>query len=160
MVADCDLDLGDLGHHAELSRAQQRHRRHSHAARLEDAKPACYQPGIVRPPEQDPIARHQAQVFDEDARDLIRSCQEVRICPRAGVGNNAAARACTCVDVAVKQLRGAVHGRWVLQLGQREQQLRPAGSGREVVARERIDMRRLRDLHQMPSRCTALRSTY
>jgi len=71
-------------------------------------------------------------------------------------------------DGAIEQLDAAVHPRRILQLRQLEQELRPRVARRQVVARERVDMRgRLHEAHAaggdgrsssrpITSRCTSV----
>ena len=71
MVADGKRDLGDIGDGAQLSRAQQRHRRHRDPACFEDAEPCRDQPRVVGATQQHTVSRHQARLLDQHSSDLV-----------------------------------------------------------------------------------------
>ncbi len=70
-VAQRMIDPRALGDHRQLLRTQQRHRRDGDGTGFHDRKPARHQHRIVRPAQQHAIARHDAEVVDENVGDAI-----------------------------------------------------------------------------------------
>ena len=152
MVAEGQVHLGYIRDRAQLARAQQGHRRHCDPARLEDAEPGRDEPGVVGASQQHTVPRQQARFLDQHTGDLVGSRKQVGVGPRFRVCDQAAPGAFAGQNVPVDELGRAVDRCRVMEPWKREQELRPTGSRREVVPGESIDMRRLRDLHLMPSR--------
>jgi hypothetical protein len=135
--------VGDLGlrdHLAQLTRAQQRHRRDHDAAGQEDPEPARHQLRGVGPVQQDPVAGHQPHVVDEHAGDALGPVAQVGVGPGLIVAVDARA----LVEPPVQQRDGRVHPLGILELGQGEEQVRPLLPRRQVVPGEGVDVRSLR----------------
>ena len=78
VVADRHLDLGNLDHRFQLALAEQRHRRHRHAAGLDHREPARDEPWIVRPAKEHAVAGNQPHVLDQDVRHL-RALTQIKL---------------------------------------------------------------------------------
>ena len=142
VVADRHGHGGDIHHRLQLTRPEQRHRRHRDSARLDDAEPARHKPWIVGATEQHPVAWEKAHLVHERVGDLVGPGQEVRVRPFLRVGHDAPPGACPGQDVAVEKVGSAVQRRRVLELGKGKPKLRPRRSGREVFPGEGVYMRR------------------
>ena len=113
------------------------------AAGLEHGEPAADQPGVVRPAQQHPVARHEAEVGDEHVRDPVGAGEQVAVGPVGAVGGEEARPVAAVLgDHVVEQLDRAVEPLGVLQLRQVEGEHRPLLLGWQVVAAERVDVGR------------------
>jgi hypothetical protein len=141
--ADGVIDLRALGHDAQLFGSQHRHGGHSNRAHLHHGEPACDQRRRIRPAQQDPIARYDAEVVHQHVRDAIGAFEQLEIAPVATRRIERNPRAVTFEDSLVEQRGGAIQARRIVQLRQVEAELGPLLARRQAVARESIDVRRV-----------------
>ena len=141
VVAQCQVHPGDLGDGGKLPGAQQRHGGDRHRARLEHPEPARHQPRVVRPAQQHPVARHHAEILDQDVRHPVGGLQQLAVAPPRGGGAQALPLRAVALDGAVQQLGGAVEPLRVADVGDVKAKLRPLLRGRQVVAAEGVGMR-------------------
>ena len=142
-VAQRVRGLGLVDDVGELLGAQQRHGGHGDAAGLDHREPARRHHRVVRAAQQHPVAGHQPHLAHQHVRQAIRLRQQLGV---AALSVGRAQRdplAVAARQRAVEQLDGAVHARRISELRQLEQELRPLLARRKVVARERVEMRRV-----------------
>ena len=136
-VADGEVGTGQLAQGPQLGGAQHRHRQHDDAAGLEHSQPGRDGPGVVGGADEHPVARDQAEVVDEHARERVRPPEQLAVGPRL-VGRDQGAA------FGVRERGGQQHGGRVDLRGSRQprhgQQLGPGLARREAVAAERVDV--------------------
>lgn len=120
----------------QLARAQQRHRRHRDAARLDDGEPRGGEERMIGPVQQHPVARLEPAVVHEQVRDPVAQLEQFAIRPRrAGLGPDRDAIAPAAqVHRIVEQRRRAVDALRILQARQLEDELRQIGRCRQIRA--------------------------
>ncbi len=128
---------GGLADRAQLVRALLGEHRDRHRARLQHRQPARGQPRGGGAAQQHPVARDDTEVAGQHVRDPVDALAEPAVGP--GVPGHGAEGGAV-VGRAGEQLGGAVQPGRVAQPGQLEEELRPLLGGRQVVAREGVDM--------------------
>ena len=108
VVGQRKADLGPLEDLGQLSRPEQRHRGHRHAAGLEHGEPAGHQHRVIAAAQQHPAARHQAVVGDQHMRDAIGGVVEPLIGPGTAGMVQHGALAVAGSDPVVEQLRSGI----------------------------------------------------
>ena len=105
--------------------------------------------GLFGPAQQHAVARHDPELVDEHVGDLVgRASSSSPYVQRSPVGREQARAVCAVPrDGRVEQLDAAVQPVGVLHVGEVEQRT-PASEldRRQVVAAERVDVRRRREL--------------
>ncbi len=148
MVDQCRVERRDLVDRRQLACAQQRHRRDHHATGLEHAEPAGGQPRVVRAAQQHAVAWHETEVVDQHVGHGIGAGQQVGVRPgRAVLADQARPVAPVPGDHVVEECCRAVQPVRVGELREREEQLGPLVSRRQVVAAEGVDVRRREQAH-------------
>ncbi len=148
VVDEGRVEVGDLVDGLQLTRAQQRHGGDQDGAGLQHAEPRRGQPLVVGPAQEHPVARHDAEVLDEDVSDPVRGRDQLGVRPRRLARLVQARPVRTVAGSGVVQQGGrTVEAVGVLQLGQVEGQLGPLLGRREMVTAERVDVGRREQLH-------------
>ena len=151
VVAQRELELADLADRGQLAGPQHRHGRDDDAAGLEDREPGGDQAGVVGAAQQHPVARDEAEVVDEHARDAVGPVEQVAVGPPGAVGREeAGAVPAVPFHHGVEELDRAVETLRVLDLWHVEAQHRPLLLGRQVVAAEGVDVRGRAESHPGP----------
>lgn len=120
----------------QLARAQQRHRRHHDAARLDDREPCGGEKRMIGSVQQHPVARHEPAVAHQQVGDPVAQLEQRAIRPGgAGLGPDRDALApAPPGHRVVEQRRRAVDARRILQARQLEDELRQIGRCRQIRA--------------------------
>ena len=137
--------VADLRFRADLRQfvgAQHRHRRHRHRTDLHHGEPGRRQHQAVVSPQQYAVARHDAEVVDEDVGDPVGLLEQLRVGPLTGIGAQRDRVAMALADRIAEQHRGAVQLRRVTQLRQIEGHHGPLGARRQAARREIVDVGR------------------
>lgn len=130
---------GDPAHGAEFVRPLLGEHRDGDRARLQHRQPAGGQPRGGRAAQQHPVARDDAQFTGEHMGDAVDPGAQLSVRPR-GAGRGAERRA---LGAGVREeFDGAVQPVGVAQPGKLEAELGPLFGGREMVAREGVDVGR------------------
>ena len=142
VVAQGQVDGRDLADGCEFAGAEHGHRGHDDGTDLEGGKPQRDQPRMVRAAEEDPLARHDPQVVDEDMGEAVGLREEVSVGPddRVVSGPNAGAIPGATVDMIVEEHGRDVESIRVGQPGHVEVELRPGIPRGQVVAGEGVDV--------------------
>ena len=138
-----DLRLGhDVG---ELLGAQQRHRAHRDAAGLHHREPARGEHRRVRRAQQHAVARNETEILDQHVGDAVGAIEQVGVGP-AHAGRPRRSR-CGRPSRARSRGRAAPSAQFsrsgYRELRQLENEFGPGSARRQVVARERVDVRRV-----------------
>ena len=140
-VAERQRDLGLVDDLAEFAGAQHRHGVDHDRAGLGGGKPGRDQRRIVAGADQHAMARLDAVVLDQRMREPVRPVGQFLVGAAAAIADQRNAVAKAALDHAVGQFDRGVEMFRILEFRPVEQKLRPLLERRQVVARERIDMR-------------------
>ncbi len=125
----------------ELARAEEGHRRHHHAPRLEHGEPARREHRRVRAAQEHAVPRHDPQLVNEHVGDPVRLLRELGVRPAPARKADCHALAASLAHVPVEQRVHAVELLGVRQLGEHAVvHGRPELARREMVAREAVDV--------------------
>ncbi len=136
-----DLRLAD--DRRELLRAQERHRRDRDGTRLHYREPACGHHRAVGCAQEDAVARDHAHLALKHVGDAIGLRKKIGVRPARPFGCPYAGRTAAAFGHSpVEKLRRAIELRRECELRKIEQVFRLLLARRQVVARERVDVRR------------------
>ena len=138
------VDVRTLGNDDQLLGAQHRHGRHRDRAHFHHGEPARNQRRRVRAPQQHAVARHDAEIAHQNVGDAIGALEQLEVAPATALGVQRNARSMAFENRVVEQHRCAVQTRRIVQLRQIEAEFGPLLARRQAVAREGIDVRRIR----------------
>ncbi|CAM5596277.1 hypothetical protein SALBM311S_01543 [Streptomyces alboniger] len=131
--------LGDLAHRAQLVRALLGQHGDGDRAGLQYRQPAGGQPGGGGAAQQDTVAGDDPEVAGEGVREAVDAGAEVAVRP-GPAGGRVEHRSVR--GRPGEKVGGTVQTSGVVQLRQVEAELRPLVGGREMVAREGVDVGR------------------
>ena len=140
-VGERESDLRLVDDFAKFAGAQHRHRIDHHGAGFGRGKPGSDQRGIIAGADEHAIARLHAVVLDQRMREAVRPVGELLIGATATIADQRGVIAKTIFDQAVGQLVSGVDVVRILKFRTVEQDVGPLLERRQVVARERVDMR-------------------
>lgn len=142
-VAQRMRDTCHFTHHGEFLRPLLGEHRHRHPARLHDRQPAGRQPRRRRPPQQHPLTGHHTQLPGQHMRQPVHPVTQLAVRPdRPPPVTERGTSGTEPPDRHVQQLRTAIEPLRIAQLRQIEQQPGPLLRGRQMLARERVEMSR------------------
>ncbi len=143
-IAQHRLDLRLVDDLLELLGTQQRHRWHRHQPRLDGRQPRGGHHRIVRPAQQQAVARHQPHVLGQHAGDAIGQLGQLAVGHRgllavlAPAQRNALAMA--AFDHGVHQFDRAIEPLRIGHVGAVEQELWPLVARGQIVPGESVDV--------------------
>ncbi len=123
-IAERKPDFGFGQRKRDLFGAQQRHGRNHDGARLDDREIRRHHHRTVRPAQQHPVSRHDAEIAGQHVGDAIHPRRKIGIGPALGRRDETIAAAMARGHPIVDERGDAVQPIGIVQLRQLEQKLR------------------------------------
>jgi hypothetical protein len=140
LIAEGRADLGLVDHVHQFFLAQQRHGGNDDQTRFHHGEPGDGQHRRVRAAQQHAVARHQAQIFRQHARQAVYLIQHLGIGERATGAIDGDAVAPAARHGGIQQFHRAVQPVGILHLRDVIDQGRPLVARRQMIVGEGIDM--------------------
>ena len=138
----------------EIGGAQRRHGVDDDRAGLQRREPAGDHRRIVGGADEDAVARHDAEILDQRARQAVGPVGELLVGPQAAVADQRGLVAETLLHHAVGELDGDIQVLRIVEAG--EEELRPQLRRRQVIARKCVEVSRRPEHLCPPKTCRAI----
>ena len=140
VIAERQRDACLVQRIGDLACPQQRHGGHHHASRLEHREIGRRHGDGIGRAQQHPVARDEAQAAYEHVGDAVYPLVQFEVGEALLLPDQAGRMPMPLRHPTVEQRRHAVQPRWLAELRQGEEKVRPEVAWREVIAGEGIDV--------------------